>query len=164
MFGEEVGVVHRPGLFKHVLGEGTLIQTGGGDRAYLVKAASLECLGQGYGLRGPLYIALSLTFGIGLHVINGRQMEKMVDLAGVFLDPGGLNPKLGAAQVTFHRDDLLLIGPPEFAQSLDLRHRGGAHQQVDGGAAIQQLGNKESTNEAGSAGNEIIHTYVLWFL
>src|SRR6266545_4546932 len=62
-------------------------------------------------------------------------------------------------EIARHRDDLFLVGAPEFRQLGELVDGALAHEQVDGLAALDQVRNEKATDEPGPAGDEIRHGF-----
>ena len=143
VLGQEVGVIHGPGFLKHVLGEGALVEPRCGDGGHLVEAARVQAPGQGEGLGGTLDVADPLALCIGFHVVDGGQVEEVIDLARVFFDPRRFHSQPGAGQVSLHGDDLVFAGAPQLTQAIDFGHGAASHQQVDRTSAIKQFGTRK---------------------
>jgi hypothetical protein len=126
-----------------------------------MKAARLKRLRQGDRLSRSIHIADALTLGISLHVINRREVEKVVDLSRVLSHPGSLYTQAGFTQVTLDRYNLLRIRAPELAQTFELRQGTWPHQQKHLATPIQQLRNQKSPDKAGTARHKIVHANLL---
>lgn len=85
-----------------------------------MKMPGLDHPGKFNGMARALHVDQDLTRFIGLQVINGSQMVKMIDLPLELSDQIARHTKLVAGQVTRHRDDTRSAGAPEFTQGFDL--------------------------------------------
>lgn len=88
MLGLEIGHVEVFGLIEHVFPEQAVKQAGHRDGAAVMEAAHLEPLCQLQGLTGALGIDLLLNARFGVEIINGGEMQKMINLA----DEGSSSP------------------------------------------------------------------------
>ncbi len=158
VLGAEVGVGVEPfGLLEHVLAPLALVETGGGDRADLVKAARVERPGQLQRVPRPLDVGELLGLGVGGDVVDRRQMEEVVDLAP-HLDHVLLGHReTGLAEVAGDRDDASAVGAPGGAQLLQPAARPGPDQGVDRALALQQPVDQVAADETSGAGDEIAH-------
>ncbi len=137
MLGLKVGVVQGPRLLEHILSEGAFIKPRRRDGTDLVKAAGFQRLRQHQCLACALDIALALALRTGLHVVNGREVKKVVYLARVLAYPGGLHAQAWLAEVALHRHHLTPVCAPELTQPVHLGQRARPHQQVDTTTTIQ---------------------------
>ena len=121
MLGQVVGVVvDVGGLVEHVLGEDAAVQAGRRDRADLVEMTRVHGLGELDGVPGALDVGHPLAVGVGGEVIDGGEVEEVLDLA---VELGDLvlveaEPLLG--QVADDRDDSLVVGAEAGAQLVEL--------------------------------------------
>ena len=119
VLGAEVGVRVEPlGLVEHVLGPGPRVETRGGDRAHLVKATRLDLLRQLHRVASALDVGDLLRLGAGGHVIDGRQVEEVVDVAAQRQQIFFGDPQTGLREVARDRDDAGAVRPPATAQLL----------------------------------------------
>ena len=115
LLGLELGPVVGRGelltLVEHVLAEVAVVVAGGGHRGDVVQVADLQRVGQVDGVLGPLDVEPLVGLVVGGHVVDGREVEEVVDVAGQSLDVlvGHAEPFL--AQVTDHRPDAVGAAP-----------------------------------------------------
>ena len=82
VLGAEVRVgVELFGLLEHVLAPLAAVEAGGGDRADLVEAARVDRARQFDRVARALDVGDLLGLGVGLHVVDRRQVEEVVDRA-----------------------------------------------------------------------------------
>ena len=121
VFGEVVRVVLDVlRLVEHVLGEGAVVQACRRDRADLVEAAGLHRLGQPDGVARALDVGHPLAVGVRGEVVDGRQVEEVVDLPVEPLHLLGVDPQPGLGEVADHRDDAALLGAEALGQVVEL--------------------------------------------
>ena len=148
-------------LVEHVLLEHALVGAGHGDRADVVEAADVVGVGELDHVAGALDVGLLGRVLVGLHVVDGGQVEQVVDLLREVLDA-----QLVLEQVAGDGDDPALVGAQVLDQRVDLPARALAHQHVDGPVALQQLLDEVAPDETGRAGDEVVHSeaslFPLW--
>ena len=144
-------------LVEHVLLEHALVGAGHGDRADVVEAAHVVRVGEVDDVPGALDVGLLRGVLVGLHVVDGRQVEQVVDLLGEVL-----GAQLVLEQIAGHRDDPPLFRAQVLGQRVDLPARPVAHEDVDGPVAPQQLLDEVSSDETGGAGDEVVHSEALF--
>ena len=81
VLGAEIRVLEARGLLEHVFPENSLVKPGGRDGAHVVKAFSLDRLGKLDGMPGAFNICRLLGRCISLEVIDGAEVEEVMDLA-----------------------------------------------------------------------------------
>ena len=88
-------------------------------------------------------------------------MKHVLDLAFEFFLVGVADAQIGFAKIAEHRDNLLFVGVPDFAQRIELLLRLLAYQNVDGLAALEQILDQKAADEPGAAGDEVGHRFFL---
>jgi hypothetical protein len=88
---------------------------------------------------------------VGLNVIDGRQVEEVIDRLVEVVDA-----EARLREVTGHGDDPPLGGAEALHQRVELPARPLAYEHVDGALALQQLGDEMPADEAGRAGDEVV--------
>jgi hypothetical protein len=68
------------GLLEHVLGERPAVQTGRGDRADLVEVLHVQRLGELQRMPRALDIGDALGVDVGGQVVDGGEMEEVLDV------------------------------------------------------------------------------------
>jgi hypothetical protein len=161
VLGHEVGVLEVLGLVEHVLAEHALVQAGGGDAAHVVQVAGLDGLGELAHVARAVDVDGHLAVGVGAQVVHGGQVVDGVDLALERLQRVGGHAQLPGRQVAGHGRGALLRGaaePPVLVQRRQLALAAFAHEEADRGAAAREQGLDEAlADEAGGAGDEVVH-------
>ena len=88
-----------PRLLEHVLAKNAVEQSGGGDRTDMVETTCSDRLGEGQRVRHALDVRLDDFRRFGGEIVDGGEMEEMVDLA---LKPAGIlrrDPEIGLRDV-----------------------------------------------------------------
>src|SRR5262249_14833818 len=80
VLGAKVGVVELLGLLEHVLAEGSLVQSRGGNRAHVVKATCGHYVCKADGVARAVDVGDFLRLGAGVDVVDSRKMEDVLDL------------------------------------------------------------------------------------
>ena len=158
VLGEQVGVVQFAGFLEHVLAEGALVKPGGGHGRHMVERLGVDLLGQFQRLPGALDVDVALGVFIGAQVIDGGEMEEVVDLAHqiVLVALADTEQLLGQVPGDRHQTALFHAQPP--AHGVQLVFRTGPHQcEHPGTFALEQTRHQEAANETGRAGNEVVH-------
>ena len=81
MLGLEIRMIEILGLFEHVLAEDPVVQSCRGDRAHVVEAAGLDCLGEFDRVARAVDVAARLGFGARFEVVHSGQVKEVIDLA-----------------------------------------------------------------------------------
>ena len=158
VLGPEVGIdVEVLGLVEHVLAPGPLVEAGAGDRADHVDAARLDGLGELDHVPGALDVRDPLRLGVGVHVVDGGEMEEVIDVPRQLLDVllGDAEPTL--REVADDPDDPLLVDAPAVAELGEAALRPLADEHVDRPLALEQQLDEVTADESGRAGDEIAH-------
>jgi len=121
VLGAEVGVVEVLGLFEHVFAKQSFEQPGRCYRTDQVKVSGADFLGQANRVAGTVHVGPLLVFGACLEVVDGREVEKVLDGAFELLDVGFGHAKLRLRQVADDRDDARRVGAPVLVQFLESR-------------------------------------------
>jgi hypothetical protein len=100
-----------------------------------------------------------LRGGVGLQVVNGGQVEYMVDLAQQGLACGRRDPEVRPGQVAHHGNHPLPCPAPTLFQLLQALHGTLAHQHMDRAPALQQEFDEILSDKTGAAGDEITHNF-----
>src|SRR5688500_3914534 len=136
------------GLLEHVLAPRALVEAGGGDRADGVKAAGLDLLGELDRVAGALDVRDLLALGVGRHVIDGREVEEVVDVAAQALDVFVADAQARLGEVADYGNDAVLGCAPPAAQFLEAPARSLADQHKDGALAFEQALDEVAPDEA----------------
>jgi hypothetical protein len=154
----EVGVIERPGLVEHVLAEHALVEPGGGDRADVVHMPGLHRLRELHEVARALHIGAHLALGVGLQVVDRGQMKHMVDPALERLQRRRIEAESRLLDVAPERLHATRRGAPVGHQRRQLVAAGFAHQHLNRAAApLQQALDEAPSDEAGRAGDEVMH-------
>ena len=163
VLGLEVRVVEVLGLVEHVLAEHAVVESGGGDGTHVMEAADGQRLRALHRVPRAVDVGRLLLFGARLQVVDGGQVEEVLDLALELLQVGVGDAEILLRQVADDGDDVLVGRAPFGPQRVELLQRPLAHQNVDRLAALQQLADEKLPDEAGRAGDEIGHHFLLAF-
>jgi hypothetical protein len=143
-------------LLEHGLVEGAVVVTGRGDRRHLVEAAHLERLGQLEGVAGAVDVHRLVGGRVRGHVVDRGQVEEVVDLAPVLLDPRLVDAEPVRGQVADDGDHT--VGAPRRDQRLHAREGRPPAQDVDRAlAVVDELGDEVPSDEPRGAGDEVRH-------
>jgi hypothetical protein len=121
-----------------------------------VEALRVELLSQPHGLASPLDVGQTLALGVRGHVVDGGQVEEVIDLAPEIVDHL-LAAELLLREVTDHRDDAALLRAPAAPQLLEPAAGALSHQDVDRPLTLEQLLDQVAAYETGRAGYEVAH-------
>ena len=138
-------------LVEHVLLEHALVVAGHRDRAGVVEAPDLVRVRELDHVLRALDVRALRGLLVGLDVVDGRQVEEVVDRLVEALDA-----EPGLREVARHRHEPPLGGVEPLGQRVELAARALAYQRIDGAIALQQLGHQMPADEAGRAGDEVI--------
>ncbi len=159
VLGLEVGVgVDVLSLVEHVLAPGALVKAGRGDRADHVDAACLDRLGELDHVAGALDVGDALGLGVGGHVVDRRQVKKVVDLASEALDVGVGDPETCFGEIADDGDDAVGVGAPAVEQLFQATLGALADKDVDRALALEQKLDQIASDEAGRTGYEVAHS------
>ena len=112
VLGAVVGVREALPLVEHVLLEDALVLAGDGDRAGVVEAADLDRVGELDHVLRALDVRPLHGLLVGGHVVDGGEVEEVVDRLGEPLDA---EPRLG--QVAGHGDDAPSSAPSRWTSA-----------------------------------------------
>ena len=158
VLGGEVRVIEVLGLVEHVLAEHALVHAGRGDRGNVLEDAGLDLVGERHRVLRAVDVGDDLALCVRLQVVDGRQVEEMLDLAGQFLLVGLGHSEHRLAQVTDDRHGTFLGGLPVLEQRRHLVEALLAHEEVDRRAAAgEQFLDEALADETGRAGDEVRH-------
>ena len=113
VLGLEIRHVEVFGFIEHILAKQTIEETGGSNRAAVVELAGRESFGQLHGLTGSFGVDLLLDPRLGVEIIDGSQMEEVVDLADQLLLYLDRYPQQRLRHVAKNRDRARFIHIPE---------------------------------------------------
>ncbi len=119
MLGSEIGMLESLCLFEHVLPEQARIQAGGRDGADVVKAPGPDILGEPDRMGGAVHVDLDLAFRIGHEIVDGGQVEDMMDLPFELATLRRPNTQHGPGQITGDGNDPLAAVAPLLALPLE---------------------------------------------
>src|SRR6185312_14916738 len=155
-----IGMLERLARVEHVLAEGASVRARDRDRGGVMEAAGCERAGDGDRMAGPLDVREAVLRLARGHVVDGGEMEEVVDLAAQLSDLLRIEPEQRLAQVPEHRPD-----PPGSAPAMDERvepsDRLRPHEHVDLAVAREQPFDQMATDEPGRAGHEVAHVTTL---
>ena len=161
--GAVVGRWQPLALVEHLLGEDAVVGTGDGDRGHVVQALGVDRAGQFDRVRGAAHVDRRVALRRRGEVVDGRQVEHVVDLPPQLRHLLLLDPEQGTAQVPDHRLDAVAGGrADEHRPALDevLQAAPGAlpHEHVDLALAVfEQALDQVPADEARSASDEVRH-------
>jgi len=162
VLGAEIRMIEVLGFLEHVFAEGAVVESGGCDRAHVMKASRLNAMREFDDVPRAVDVRPLLVLGAGGQIVDRGQVEQMRDLAFEAFDIFGGDTQVGLRQVADDRDQPLFVDAPGFAQRRELLERALAHQQIDRFAALEQILDQKTADEPGSAGNEINHRVLPW--
>lgn len=158
MLGLEIGHVEVFGLIEHVFPEQAVKQAGHRDGAAVMEAAHLEPLCQLQGLTGALGIDLLLNARFGVEIIDGGEMQKMINLADEGLQFAVADAEQGVGHVANHGNGAILTNAPVGQQVGYPLEMGCPHQEMHPTIwTLQQFFNQPAADEAAATCDEIIH-------
>ena len=165
--GLVLGAVIRRGqalaLVEHVLVEDAPVGAGDGDRGDVVQALGVDRARQLDGVRGAADVDRRVALGGRGHVVDGGEVEEVLDLAAQLGDVLLLDAQQRAAQVADHRLDALPDGgarddAPARDEIVEPRGRALAHEHVHLALAqLEQALHQAPTDEAGRSCDEVGH-------
>jgi hypothetical protein len=157
VLGAEIRIGQALGLVEHVFAEHARVQACRGDGTGVVEATGLDAGGELDGVACAFDVGNLLRFGVRRQVVDGRQMEEVLDLAGQGLGLRRRKPELGLGKVAGDGDHPAPVPAHLAGDGIELLFRPLAHQDMDAAFALQQLADQETAQEAGSACHEIAH-------
>src|SRR5690606_20254129 len=92
-----------------------------------------------------------------IQVVQGRQMEEMLHRAPQHGDILIGNPQIGLGQIAHYAHHPRRLDLPLLTQLIQSRQGSFANQQINRRPPLQQLGYKETPNEASTARDEVAH-------
>ena len=152
-------MLRRLAFVEHVLGEAAdVLAAGDRDAARVMEhERAAERVREGHGVARALVVDAIAGRIVHVHVVDGGEVEKVVDLALELL-------QVGRADQAFSRDvagdHVQAVGglAEALLQRLELVGRGFAHQHVDRGVlAREQALEQELADETGGTGDEVVH-------
>ena len=151
------------GFLEHVFAEHAFVHPGRGNRADMLEAAGADRIGQRDRIPRAVDVGGDLFFGAGLEVVDGGEMEEMLDLAVQRFLVGLGHAQQRTRQIAHDRDRARVVDTPVSVERLDLFGRAFfAHQKVDDGAtALEQFLDQTLADESGRAGDEVSHEFLL---
>ena len=150
-------------LVEHLLFEGALVLAGDGDRGDVVQALGVDRARQFDGVRGAADVDGGVQLRRRRHVVHGREVEEVLDLAAQLGDLLLLDAEQRAAQVADHRFDAFARrragdDAPALDQVREALQRRLAHEHVDLALAfVEQLLDESTPDEAGRSCDEVGH-------
>src|SRR6185312_10794032 len=157
---EVVGVHERLPLVEHVLAEDASVCAGDGDRGGVMEAAGLQRAGDGDGVARALDVCEAVLRLARGHVVDGGEMEEVVDRAAQLRDLLGVEPQQRLTQVSEHRPDPP-GAPPAMDQRIEPSDRLRPHEHVDLSLAGEQPFDQMTADEPRGAGHEVAHATTL---
>ena len=123
-----------------------------------MEAAGLEPLGQLQGLTGAFGIDLLLNARLGVEIVDGGEMQEVVDLADEGLQLGTAHAEQRVGHVADHGDGAIRLNPPVGQQIGYPIEMGGTHQEMHPAIrALQHFFNQPATDKAAAPRDEIVH-------
>ena len=138
-------------LVEHVLLEHALVGAGDCDGARVVEAADVVGVGELDHVSGAVDVRPHRGLLLGLDVVDGGQVEQVVDL---LLE--GLDAESRRGEVSGHGHDPTLGGVETGDQVVDLAARALTDQHVDRALALQELLDEVPADEARGASHEVV--------
>ncbi len=160
--GEVVGRGQALALVEHVLGERAAVVAGDGDRGDVVQAAGLHCPRKTDGLGGAGDVDGAVALLGGRHVVDGGEVEEVIDVAAEQLDLLLGDAEQRQGEVADDGVDARARGGavqvlPLFEESLDANLGALAHEHVDVALAGEEALDEVAPDEARCAGYEVGH-------
>ncbi len=124
-----------------------------------MQAPDVEEAGGVDGVAGAVDVGSRVVGGAGREVVEGGEVEEVLDRSGVLAHPVAVEAERGSVKVSDDGNDAIAgTGRPLLDESVELRQRGFAHQQVQRrvGVSEQHL-DEVPTDQASGAGHEDRH-------
>jgi hypothetical protein len=143
------------------LGEHRLVEdapevAGHRDRRHLVEAPGADRLGQGQRVAGALDVHRVVGRVVGRHVVDGREVEDVVDAPRVLGDPRGVDAQRGRRQVPGHRHDPAVVPLAQQGLEPGAGPLPDEHEDV-ALAVVEELLDEVAADEPGGTGHEVRH-------
>ena len=119
--------------------------------------ARLDCVGELEHVPGSLDVRKALRLGIRRHVVDGSQVEEVVDVAAKLLGLLVCDSKARLPEIADDRNDAIGAGPPAASQLLEPPLRALPHEDVDRSFAGEQAVDEVPADEPGRPGDEVAH-------
>ena len=162
VLGQQVGVIQPGGFLEHVFGKGAVVKAGGRDGGDMMKTAGLNFFSQFQRLPRAFDVGVALGVFIGGQVINGGQMEKVIDLSVQIILVTLAHAQQFFVDVAMNGDQPVGIHTKPIAQGIQLVLGAAADQGKNAGiVAFQQTANQKTADKPGGTGNEIVHCFPL---
>src|SRR4051794_17921616 len=121
-----------------------------------MEAADLQRVGEVYCMPGPLDVEDAVALVVGRHVVDGSEVEEVLNVAAQPLDVGVGQAERCLVEVTYDRMDAPRASP-SFDEGVQALSRRLSDKDVDVALALQQLLDQVAADEAGRAGHEVGH-------
>ena len=158
VLGHEVRVIQALGLVEHVFAEHAFVQAGRSDRADVVQVAGIDRLRELDRIARAFDVDLHLRLFVGREVVDRGEVVQVIDLPLQLLDVVGRDAELLRREVAEDRTGARLRDAPVGEQVVDLAFALGSQQKVHRrSTALQQRLDESFADEAGGAGDEILH-------
>ncbi len=159
VLGREVGVVEVFRFLEHVLAEHSFVEAGGRDRAHVVEAGGAEVVRERDHVAGAVDVGDALRLLVRLEVVHRREMEEVGDRLVLELVAVGLrDAEPGQGEIAVDRHRASLVDTPVLEELVHSLRRLLAHEEVHHRSlALQQPGDEALADEAGRAGDEVVH-------
>ena len=153
-----IGMLEPARLLEHVLAEYALVKPRGRNRADMMETARLDRVGEGERMGDARDVRGDDLRRVRSQVVDGGEVEKMVDLASEPARVLGRDPKIGLQDVAFYERHATGIGPPELLEARDQFGRRLVHENIDQLVVpLQQTPHETLPDKAGSTGDERAH-------
>ncbi len=139
-----------------------MLAAGHGDAGHMVQPHfAAEVVGEGHDVARAFVVDAVGHRIVHRHVVHRRQMKHVVDLAGDLLEVGGANQtRLGDVARDRHQAPCMIAVAQRLLGELVLRSFADQHINL-AVLALEQLLQQEFADEAGGAGDEVIHDVLL---
>jgi hypothetical protein len=148
-------------LVEHVLAEDAGVKAGHRDRTGVMKTPGLDLAGQLQRIARAADVRLDLAFSIGGKIVDGRQVEEVLDLPGQCPPLSRADAEQGLRQVAADCVQPLAVISEAHAQFVELLLRPLAHQAIHLALAREQFEQQMAANEPCRPRHEIRHVFPL---
>jgi hypothetical protein len=156
-------VVETLGLVEHVLAEHAFVHARGGDRRHVLEHACLDGIGERHRVPRAVDVGDDLAVGVRLQVVDGGEVEEVLDLSRELLLVGLRYAAQRLAEVAEDRNRAVLADLLVFEQRRDLVPALRAYEEVNDGAPPgQQFLDEAPADESRGAGDKVGHREVSW--
>jgi len=129
----------------------------------VLEHAGLDRVGERDRVAGAVDVGDDLALGVRLQVVDGGEVEEVLDLPGELLLVGFRDAEQRLAEVADDGNRALFADPPVFEQRRDLVAALGAHEEVDDGAPPgEQFLDEAPADETRGARDKVGHREVSW--